>query len=87
MNTVFLIIFILLQIADIWTTLRALELGAREMNPLLNWLFQRFDALPVMVIVKLIGLWVLWYVDAYLLTMACCVVYLWVVLNNWKVIR
>lgn len=87
MNTAFLIIFILPQIADVWTTLRALELGAREMNPLLNWIFQRFDALPVMVIVKLVGLWALWWLDSYLLTMACCVVYLWVVLNNWKVIR
>lgn len=87
MNTAFLVIFILLQIADVWTTLRALELGAREMNPLLNWMFKHVDPLAAMVLVKVVGLWALWYVNSYLLTMACCVVYLWVVLNNWKVIR
>lgn len=87
MNTLFLILFILLQIADTWTTLRALELGHREVNPLLNWLFRRFDALPVLVVAKLIGVWVLWYLDAYLITMACCVVYLWVMVSNWRVIR
>lgn len=87
MNTAFLIIFILLQIADIWTTLRALELGHREMNPLLNWMFKHVDPLAAMVLVKVVGLWALWYVDLYLLTMAVCAVYVWVVINNWKVIR
>jgi ABC-type transport system involved in Fe-S cluster assembly fused permease/ATPase subunit len=86
MNTTFLIIFILLQIADIWTTLRALELGHREMNPLLNWMFKHVDPLAAMVLVKVVGLWALWYVDLYLLTMAVCAVYVWVVTNNWKVI-
>jgi hypothetical protein len=86
-NAVFLVIFILLQIADVWTTLRALELGHREMNPLLNWMFKHVDPLAAMVLVKVVGLWALWYVDLYPLTMAVCAVYVWVALNNWKVIR
>ena len=87
MNTTFLLLFIALQIADIWTTLRALELGHREVNPILAKLFLRFEPLAVMVALKLPAVWLLSYLDSYLLTMAACVVYMWVVLNNWNVTR
>ena len=87
MNTAFLILFMLLQIADIWTTDKALKLGKREANPLLNWLFQRFDPVGVMVIMKVAAAWLLWYADMYLITMALCALYVWVVVNNWRVIE
>ena len=87
MNTGFVMLFILLQIADIWTTLRALELGHREVNPILAKLFTRFEPLAVMVAVKLPAVWLLSYLDSYLLTMAACAVYVWVVLSNWNVIK
>ena len=87
MNTAFLVLFILLQIGDVWTTLQALKLGKREANPLLAKLFQHFDPLGVMVVTKVFAVWALWYVDFYLITMACCALYVWVVINNWKVIR
>ncbi len=87
MNTTFLLLFIALQIADIWTTLRALELGHREVNPILAKLFLRFEPLAVMVALKLPAVWLLSYLDSYLLTMAACAVYMWVVLNNWNVTR
>ncbi len=87
MNTTFLLLFIALQIADIWTTLRALELGHREVNPILAKLFLRFEPLAVMVTLKLPAVWLLSYLDSYLLTMAACVVYMWVVINNWNVIK
>ena len=87
MNTAFLIIFILLQIADIWTTDKALALGKREANPLLNWLFQRFDHIGVMVVMKVAATWLLWYADLYLITAGVCALYVWVVVNNWKVIQ
>jgi len=86
-NTGFVMLFILLQIADIWTTLRALELGHREVNPILAKLFTRFEPLAVMVAVKLPAVWLLSYLDSYLLTMAACAVYVWVVLSNWNVIK
>jgi hypothetical protein len=87
MNTAFVMLFIALQIADIWTTLRALELGHREVNPILAKLFLRFEPLAVMVALKLPAVWLLSYLDSYLLTMAACAVYMWVVLNNWNVTR
>ena len=87
MNTPFLIIFIGLQIADIWSTDKALRLGKREANPLLNWLFQRFDPVGVMVAMQLVAVWLLWYADVYVVTGLLCAFYLWVVDNNIRVIR
>ena len=87
MNTAFLILFIALQIADIWTTDRALKLGKREANPLLNWLFQRFDPVGVMVVMKVAAAWLLWYADVYVVTGLLCAFYLWVVDNNIRVIQ
>ena len=87
MSLAFLALFVLLQIGDVWTTLTALKMGAREANPFLAKLFQHFDPLGVMVVTKVFATWALWYADMWMITMALCAFYLWVVLNNWKVIR
>ena len=87
MNTAFLIIFFLLQIADIWTTDRALKMGKREANPLLNWLFQRFDPVGTMVVIKIPAVVLLWLADIFYVTAGCCVLYLWVVINNLDVLE
>ena len=87
MNTAFLLIFIALQVLDIWTTLTALKKGAREVNPVLAKAFNYADPLAVMVVIKLAGVWALWYVDLYVLTGIMCAVYLWVVDNNLRVIK
>ena len=87
MNNAFIILFILLNVADIWTTLRALELGKREINPFLAWMFKRFDPLGVMVGTKVLAVWLLWYIDVYFITTAACALYVWIVLNNWDVIQ
>jgi hypothetical protein len=54
---------------------------------LLAKLFLHFDPLGVMVVTKVFATWALWYADMWMITMALCAFYLWVVLNNWKVIR
>jgi len=41
-----------LQLADALSTLRFLELGGREFNPLLRWAFARWGAFRVLVLVK-----------------------------------
>jgi putative effector of murein hydrolase LrgA (UPF0299 family) len=88
MNTGLLILFALLQAADIWTTLTVLKQGGRELNPLLAALFSRFDPLTVMVIVKLAGVWVLWWIDVWQITLAGCVVFAYVVNRNyWEIKR
>jgi hypothetical protein len=83
----FLVIFVLLQILDIWTTMTALKQGHREMNPVLAKAFEYAEPLVVMVVIKLAGVWALWWVDMYWLTGLMCAMYLFVVNNNLDVIQ
>ena len=88
MNTGLLILYVLLQAADVYTTLTVLKQGGRELNPVLAKLFAKFDPLAVMVSVKLVGVWALWYVNSWMLTLAACVVYAYVVNRNyWEMTR
>ena len=88
MNTGLLILYVLLQAADVYTTLTVLKQGGRELNPVLAKLFTRFDPLAVMVGIKLAGVLALWYVDMWMLTLAACVVYAYVVNRNyWEMTR
>lgn len=64
------LLFILLQVADGWTTITALNLNGREANPMLNYLFRRFGVVQTLMVVKggsiiiaglfLVGHWSLW---------------------------
>ena len=85
MNTGLLALFCLLQAADVYTTLTVLKQGGRELNPVLAKLFTRFDPLAVMVGIKLAGVWALWYVNLWWLTLAACCVYAYVVNQNYGV--
>jgi hypothetical protein len=86
-NTAFLVIFAVLQVLDIWTTLTALKLGGREVNPVLAKLFNYADPLAVMVAIKLAGVWALWWLDNYFVTGLLCAVYLYVVDQNLAVVK
>jgi hypothetical protein len=86
-NTAFLFIFIALQALDIATTLKALKLGGREVNPVLAKAFNYADPLAVMVVIKLAGIWALWYVDMYVITGIMCAVYLYIVDRNLAVVQ
>jgi len=55
MNTGLLILFCVLQAADVYTTLTVLKQGGRELNPVMAKLFTRFDPLTAMVSVKLVA--------------------------------
>ena len=85
MNTGLLILFCVLQAADVYTTLTVLKQGGRELNPVLAKLFAKFDPLAVMVGIKLAGVWALWYVNSWQITLAACCVYAFVVNKNYGV--
>ena len=87
MNTGWLIVFVLLNAADIYTTHTVLKQGGRELNPVLAKLFEQFDPIVVMVTLKLAAVWALWYVDVYWITALTCAVYLYVVVNNYYEIK
>ena len=87
MNTGWLIVFVLLNAADIYTTHTVLKQGGRELNPVLAKLFEKFDPIVVMVSLKLAAVWALWYLNVYWVTALACAVYLYVVVNNWYEIK
>ena len=87
MNTVLLILYVVLQAADIHTTSVGLSEGKHEANPLLAKLFEFIEPVAAMILVKLLGIFALWFVDIWQLTAVACAVYGWVVAHNFKVIR
>ena len=87
MNGLFLAIYVALQVADIWTTDKALKMGKREANPFLARLFEYFNPVKVMVAVKAVAVVALWYVAFWPLTALVCFMYLFVVDNNWRIIQ
>jgi hypothetical protein len=56
-------------------------------NPVLAKLFEKFDPLATMVMVKLAGVWALWWLDNYFITGLFCAVYLYVVDRNLAVVK
>ena len=84
MNTGLLALFCVLQAADIYTTLTVLKQGGRELNPVLAKLFAKFDPLAVMVTLKLLAVWALWWVNLTWLTFAACLGYVGVVAFNLR---
>ena len=82
-----LLLFILLQVADGYTTVRGLKLGAREGNPILAKLFDRFSPVPVLLVVKAAGIFAVAAVNHDVLTAFVCGVYVPVVINNVRVLR
>ena len=43
-----LAIFALLQVADVFTTMRILDKGGKELNPILAKLFAKYEPLPTL---------------------------------------
>ncbi len=82
-----LIPFILLQIADVYMTMRILDKGGKELNPVLAKLFAKYEPLPTLAAVKAIAIGVFAIADNFWLTVTFCVVYAVVVFNNVRVLR
>ncbi len=81
-----LALFIALQVADIATTLHALKIGKREVNPILRRLFEYFTPAKVLLVFKAAGIVAIWAVNLPWLTAAACVVYAVVVASNLRVV-
>jgi hypothetical protein len=55
----FYVALCILQILDIASTVGVLANGGRELNPVARWLMQKLGAIPALVIMKLIFLYVM----------------------------
>lgn len=56
------ILFILSQIADVWSTAYALDRGAVESNPVIRWLMKRLGKgwAPIKIAIACGGAWIIW---------------------------
>lgn len=88
MNPLYLLI--LLQVADIITTIIALNGPAHEANPLLKKLMDAIGVVPALMLIKVIMLSFIGYYQAMLpveVLWALCVFYVLIVVNNLNTIR
>jgi hypothetical protein len=82
-----LALFALLQVADVYTTMRILDKGGEELNQTLAKLFAKYEPLPTLVSIKAIAIGAFALADNVYLTSAFCVVYAAVVANNVRVLK
>jgi hypothetical protein len=95
-----LILFALLQVADIYTTHRILSQGGRELNPVMAWLFEKFGHLPALVVVKgivvrlvaryMVGVTAVAFgynIAGDTVLAAFCIIYILIVFHNFNQIR
>lgn len=89
-----LILFAVLQLVDVWTTLRAFvrNPAAYEGNPALRWLMRRLGPLPALIAVKLAASAVIVWLGltypretfALAIVGALCAFYAAIAVNNWR---
>ena len=95
MNTIsviLLIIFVVLQMLDTWTTWKLFQRpGTVENNKLMAWWICKIGVLPALVSFKIVmtGLaaFALWYAPVWQVQAVAgvvCAAYLWAVVTNWK---
>lgn len=81
-----LLIYILLQIGDLVTTLRALKVGGHEVNPIARKAFDVFGVLGGLIILKVVGIGsgvILYMTGNVLALLLLTVLYFLVVVSNY----
>ena len=91
-NYILLVIFIILQCADLYTTYTIIKTGkGYEANPFLAWIFDRIGYTAGLLIFKglaiAIGLYAVQYWNSFYLFVPLIALYSWVVYNNYKVLN
>ncbi len=86
-----LILLAILQVADIWTTLRFLKAGYPEGNPILREMFEEIGPLPTLMPIKAMFMFLAydsmdhpyWNCGAGFF----CGLYLYIVIRNYRVVK
>jgi len=77
------IAFVILQLADIYTTKTILNDGGRELNPLMAKAFEKFGVLPSLVVSKsVVAVLVYLYVQQHEVVMSLLVLFYLIVISN-----
>ena len=83
--TIAFVLYLLLQVADTFTTIKALARGGREANPVVAFMMRRFGKHGWVVVKGAVGLAagvILLETGAVLMLWLLCAAYFWVVINN-----
>lgn len=92
LNGFLLVLFVAIQLGDVWTTKRALELGGVEAVPLPRTLFERMGFWPTAILVKGAAIGVAAILTfstsrAWIFTGMLCLAGVYVLWSNWRFIR
>lgn len=86
-------VFAAMQIADVLTTIRALDGGCVEANKIVRWAMDKIGVIPALAVVKVLAVGVMGVavilspiLTGYALIVLCAL-YAWVIINNIQAIR
>jgi hypothetical protein len=79
--------FTVLQISDIWTTLRFLKnKTGHEANPFMAYLFEKFGVIQSLCVVKSAAVAIAWFMQTEIVVIGIlCAFYTYIVANNYRI--
>lgn len=84
------LILILMQLFDFYSTFVILRAGGREVNPVVNFLINKIGLVLALIIAKSVaiaGVVFIYYVDNLIAMIVLILIYSYVCLNNYKVMK
>ena len=83
------VVFLALQIADVWTTIVGMKTGATEANGIVAWLMQKLGKgwVPVKLVVSIGGAYFAWAGGAIWAVWVLCALLAFVVIHNYRIIK
>ena len=90
LNELFFVTLVILNVLDIYTTLRVLRQGGEELNPVMDWLMDKVGVIPALIVPKATYLIAVGYFLTDLPSMVMfglCCFYVLLVLHNFGEIK
>ena len=87
---ILLLALVILNVLDIYTTIRILRHGGSEVNPIMSWLMDKLGVMPALIVPKTLLLLAVWFYLAIMPTIVLaglCCLYAAVILHNYKELK
>lgn len=83
------LLFILSQLADVWSTAYALDRGAVEANPAIRWLMERFGRgwITAKIAVATLGAYAVWLAAGDVGVLIVALVFFGIAFRNYRLVR
>ena len=82
-STALLISLAALQVADALSTIKVIELGGRELNPIVRWLIEVFGMVPALVIKGVVVMLAAWHLTTTMLLVMILFYFAVIAWNSW----